>query len=241
MLLIPAIDLKNGHCVRLRQGRMDDVTIFSEDPVSVAQRWADEGAERIHVVDLDGAVKGQPVNLKVVEAIASAVDVPVQIGGGIRDEDTIQRYLNAGAAYVIIGTKAINTPHFLRDVCLEYPRHIIVSLDAKDGRLALNGWAKVTHFDAIEAAQHCERDGVEAIVYTDISRDGMMAGFNVESTRTLAQAVKTPVFASGGVSTLDDIRKLKEIEGDGVVGAVIGRALYEGGFSLADAVKIAKS
>lgn len=240
MLLIPAIDLKNGHCVRLRQGRMDDVTIFSEDPVSVAQRWADEGAERIHVVDLDGAVKGQPVNLKVVEAIASAVDVPVQIGGGIRDEDTIQRYLNAGAAYVIIGTKAINTPHFLRDVCLEYPRHIIVSLDAKDGRLALNGWAKVTHFDAIEAAQHCERDGVEAIVYTDISRDGMMAGFNVESTRALAQAVKTPVFASGGVSTLDDIRKLKEIEGDGVVGAVIGRALYEGGFSLADAVKIAK-
>ena len=239
MLLIPAIDLKNGHCVRLRQGNMDDVTVFSEDPVEMARKWADEGAERIHVVDLDGAIKGQPVNLKVVEAIASAVDVPVQIGGGIRDVETVQRYLNAGVAYVIIGTKAINTPHFLRDVCLEYPRHIIVSLDAKDGRLALNGWAKLTHFDAIEAAQHCERDGVEALIYTDIGRDGMMAGFNVESTRALAQAVNTPVFASGGVSTLDDIRKLKDLEGEGVAGAVIGRALYEGGFTLADAVKIA--
>lgn len=239
MLLIPAIDLKNGHCVRLRQGNMDDVTVFSEDPVEMARKWADEGAQRIHVVDLDGAIKGQPVNLKVVEAIAAAVDVPVQIGGGIRDEETVQRYLNAGVAYVIIGTKAINTPHFLRDVCLEYPRHIIVSLDAKDGRLALNGWAKLTHFDAIEAAQHCERDGVEALIYTDIGRDGMMAGFNVESTRALAQAVNTPVFASGGVSTLDDIRKLKDLEGEGVAGAVIGRALYEGGFTLADAVKIA--
>jgi phosphoribosylformimino-5-aminoimidazole carboxamide ribotide isomerase len=240
MLLIPAIDLKNGHCVRLRQGRMDDVTVFSEDPASMAQRWADEGAERIHVVDLDGAVKGQPVNLKVIEQIAAQVDVPIQVGGGIRDEETVQRYLNAGVAYCIIGTKAINTPHFLRDVCLEYPRHIIVSLDAKDGRLALNGWAKVTHFDAIEAAQHCERDGVEALIYTDIGRDGMMGGFNVESTRALAMAVNTPVFASGGFSTLDDIRKLKELEGEGVAGAVIGRALYEGGFTLADAVKIAR-
>ncbi|WP_428310826.1 1-(5-phosphoribosyl)-5-[(5-phosphoribosylamino)methylideneamino]imidazole-4-carboxamide isomerase [Hydrocarboniphaga sp.] len=239
MLLIPAIDLKNGHCVRLRQGNMDDVTVFSEDPVEMARQWADQGAERIHVVDLDGALKGLPVNLKVVEAIASAVDVPVQIGGGIRDEETVQRYLNAGVAYVIIGTKAVNTPHFLRDLCLEYPRHIIVSLDAKDGRLALNGWAKLTHFDAIEAAVHCERDGVEALIYTDIGRDGMMAGFNVESTRALAQAVNTPVFASGGVSTLDDIRRLKDLEGEGVAGAVIGRALYEGGFSLADAVKIA--
>jgi phosphoribosylformimino-5-aminoimidazole carboxamide ribotide isomerase len=239
MLLIPAIDLKNGHCVRLRQGDMDDVTVFSEDPVEMARQWADQGAQRIHVVDLDGAIKGQPMNLKVVEAIAAAVDVPVQVGGGIRDEETVQRYLNAGVAYVIIGTKAVNTPHFLRDLCLEYPRHIIVSLDAKDGRLALNGWAKLTHFDAIEAAQHCERDGVEALIYTDIGRDGMMAGFNVESTRAMAQAVNTPVFASGGVSTLDDIRKLKDLEGEGVAGAVIGRALYEGGFSLADAVKIA--
>ncbi|MGQ0701079.1 MAG: 1-(5-phosphoribosyl)-5-[(5-phosphoribosylamino)methylideneamino]imidazole-4-carboxamide isomerase [Panacagrimonas sp.] len=232
MLLIPAIDLKNGECVRLRQGRMDDVTVFSKDPVSVAKRWADEGAQRLHVVDLDGAIKGQPMNLKVVEQIVAAVKIPVQIGGGVRDEETVQRYLDAGVSYVIIGTKAVNTPHFLHDLCLEYPRHIIVGLDAKDGRVALNGWAKLTHHDVVEMAQHCERDGVEAIIYTDIGRDGMMQGFNLESTRRLARAVNTPVIASGGVSSLDDIRLLKELESEGVVGAVIGRALYEGGLSL---------
>ncbi|HWU68478.1 MAG TPA: 1-(5-phosphoribosyl)-5-[(5-phosphoribosylamino)methylideneamino]imidazole-4-carboxamide isomerase [Stenotrophobium sp.] len=240
MLLIPAIDLKNGQCVRLRQGRMDDVTVFSDDPVAFAKKWVDEGAQRLHVVDLDGAFKGEPVNLGVVEKIAAAVKVPVQVGGGIRDEKSVQRYLDAGVEFVIIGTKAVNAPHFLRDLCIEFPRHIMVSLDAKDGRLALNGWAKLTHHDAIDMARHCERDGVESIVYTDIGRDGMMKGFNSEATRKLAQAVTTPVFASGGVSTLDDIRKLKEIEGDGVIGAVIGRALYEGGFTLADALKIAQ-
>lgn len=241
MLLIPAIDLKSGQCVRLRQGRMDDVTVFSSNPVEVAERWVDAGAERIHVVDLDGAIKGQPVNLAAIEEIAAAVDVPVQVGGGVRDEETVQRYLNAGVSYVIIGTKAVNAPHFLRDLCLEYPRHIIVSLDAMDGRLALNGWSKLTHFDAIEAAQHCERDGVEALIYTDIGRDGMMKGFNSDATRDLAQSVNTPVFASGGVSSLDDIRRLMEIEEDGVAGAVIGRALYEGGFSLAEAMKIVQA
>jgi len=217
---------------------MDDVTVYSNDPVSVAQRWVDEGAERIHLVDLDGAVKGQPVNLRTVEQIAASVDVPLQIGGGIRDEETVQRYLEVGVSYVIIGTKAVNAPHFLRDLCIEYPRHIIVSLDAKDGRLALNGWNKLTSFDVVEVAQHCERDGVEALIYTDISRDGMMGGFNVESTRNLAASLTTPVFASGGVSTLDDIRHLVEIQGDGVAGAVIGRALYEGTFTLAEARKI---
>ena len=242
MLLIPAIDLKNGQCVRLRQGRMDEVTVFSDDPVTVARRWVDEGAKRIHVVDLDGAIKGQPVNIKIVEQIVGAVGaVPVQVGGGIRDEETVQQLLNAGVAYVIIGTKAINAPHFLRDLCLEYPRHIIVSLDAKDGRVALNGWTKLTGHDVIETAQHCERDGVEAIIYTDIGRDGMMKGFNAASTRDLAKAVNTPVIASGGVSSLDDIRVLREIEGDGVMGAVIGRALYEGSFKLSDAVKIAQA
>ena len=232
MLLIPAIDLKNGQCVRLRQGRMDDVTVFSNDPVTVAKRWADEGAERLHVVDLDGAIKGQPVNLKVVEQIAEAIKIPVQVGGGVRDEETVQRYLNAGVAYIIIGTKAVNAPHFLRDLCIEFPRHIIVGLDAKDGRVALNGWAKLTHHDVVEMAQHCERDGVEAIIYTDIGRDGMMQGFNADSTQKLAKAVNTPVIASGGVSSLDDIRRLKELEGDGVAGAIIGRALYEGGLTL---------
>jgi phosphoribosylformimino-5-aminoimidazole carboxamide ribotide isomerase len=239
MLLIPAIDLKNGQCVRLRQGKMDDVTVFSSDPVTVAKRWADEGAERLHLVDLDGAVKGAPVNLKVIEQIVAAVTIPVQVGGGIRDEQTVQRYLDAGLSYIIIGTKAVNTPHFLRDLCIEFPRHIIVGLDAKDGRVALNGWAKLTHFDVVEMAQHCERDGVEAIIYTDIGRDGMMSGFNQESTGKLARAVNTPVIASGGVSSLDDIRRLKELEPDGVTGAVIGRALYEGGLSLKECIKAA--
>lgn len=240
MLLIPAIDLKNGQCVRLRQGRMDDVTVFSDDPVAFAKKWVDQGAQRLHVVDLDGAFKGEPVNIDKIEKIAAAVKVPVQVGGGIRDEKAVQRYLDAGVEFVIIGTKAVNAPHFLRDLCIEFPRRIMVSLDAKDGRLALNGWAKITHHNAIDMAKHCERDGVEAIVYTDIGLDGMMKGFNADATSKLAQAVNTPVFASGGVSTLDDIRKLKEIEGDGVIGAVIGRALYEGGFTLADALKIAQ-
>ncbi|MDP9143022.1 MAG: 1-(5-phosphoribosyl)-5-[(5-phosphoribosylamino)methylideneamino]imidazole-4-carboxamide isomerase [Pseudomonadota bacterium] len=239
MLLIPAIDLKGGQCVRLRQGRMDDVTVFSDDPVTVAKRWADEGASRIHIVDLDGAIKGQPVNIAVVEAIAAAVKVPVQVGGGIRDEETVQRYLNAGVQYVIIGTKAVNAPHFLHDLCLEFPRHIIVGLDAKDGRVALNGWAKLTGHDVIETALHCERDGVEAIIYTDIAKDGMMQGFSVESTRNLARALKTPVIASGGVSSLDDIHKLKELESEGVAGAVIGRALYQGDLDFKAANKIA--
>jgi phosphoribosylformimino-5-aminoimidazole carboxamide ribotide isomerase len=237
MLLIPAIDLKNGQCVRLRQGKMDDVTVFSPDPVAVARRWADEGAQRLHVVDLDGAVKGQPINIKIVEKIVGAVKVPVQVGGGIRDEDTVQRLLNAGVQYVIVGTKAVTAPHFLHDLCIEYPRHIIVSIDAKDGRVALNGWAKVTGHDAIETAQHCERDGAEAIVYTDIARDGMMNGFNVEATRNLARSVKTPVYASGGISSLADLEALRQIEGDGVVGCVIGRALYEGTLTLKDALK----
>jgi phosphoribosylformimino-5-aminoimidazole carboxamide ribotide isomerase len=238
MLLIPAIDLKNGKCVRLRQGKMDDVTVFSDDPAGVARRWADEGAQRLHVVDLDGAFKGQPVNLKTVEKIVAAVKIPVQVGGGIRDEDTVQRMLEAGVQYVIVGTKAVTAPHFLHDLCLEYPRHIIVSIDARDGRVALNGWAKVTGHDAIETAQHCERDGAEAIVYTDIARDGMMNGFNVEATRNLARSVKTPVYASGGISSAADLVALKELEGDGVAGCVIGRALYEGTLTLKDAARV---
>jgi phosphoribosylformimino-5-aminoimidazole carboxamide ribotide isomerase len=238
MLLIPAIDLKNGKCVRLRQGKMDDVTVFSDDPAGVARRWADEGAQRLHVVDLDGAFKGQPVNLKTVEKIVAAVKIPVQVGGGIRDEDTVQRMLEAGVQYVIVGTKAVTAPHFLHDLCLEYPRHIIVSIDARDGRVALNGWAKLTGHDAIETAQHCERDGAEAIVYTDIARDGMMNGFNVEATRNLARSVKTPVYASGGISSAADLVALKELEGDGVAGCVIGRALYEGTLTLKDAARV---
>jgi phosphoribosylformimino-5-aminoimidazole carboxamide ribotide isomerase len=238
MLLIPAIDLKNGQCVRLRQGRMDDVTVFSKDPAEVARRWVGEGAQRLHVVDLDGAIKGNPVNLKAIEKIVAAVgEVPVQAGGGVRDEDTVQRFLDVGISFVIIGTKAVNTPHFLRDLCLEYPRHIFVGLDAKDGRVAVDGWSKLSHHDVMEMAQHCERDGVEAIIYTDIGRDGMMQGFNAEATHALARSVKTSVIASGGVSTLDDLRALKAMEEDGVVGAVIGRALYEGGLQFKECLQ----
>jgi phosphoribosylformimino-5-aminoimidazole carboxamide ribotide isomerase len=238
MLLIPAIDLKNGQCVRLRQGRMDDVTVFSNDPVSVARRWVDEGAQRLHLVDLDGAVKGAPVNLKVIEKIAAAVSpVPVQGGGGVREEDTVQRYLDAGVSFVIIGTKAVNTPHFVRDLCLEYPRHIFVAIDAKDGRVAVDGWSKLSHHDAVEMAQHCERDGVEAIIFTDIGRDGMMSGFNADATRDLARSVKTPIIASGGVSRIEDLHTLCELEEDGVIGCVIGRALYEGGLTFSDCRK----
>ena len=238
MLLIPAIDLKNGQCVRLRQGRMDDVTVFSKDPAEVARRWVGEGAQRLHVVDLDGALKGNPVNLKAIEKIVAAVGtVPVQAGGGVRDEDTVQRFLDVGIGFVIIGTKAVNTPHFLRDLCLEYPRHIFVGLDAKDGRVAVDGWSKLSHHDVMEMAQHCERDGVEAIIYTDIGRDGMMQGFNAESTHALARSVKTGVIASGGVSTLDDLRVLKTMEEDGVIGAVIGRALYEGGLQFKECLQ----
>lgn len=235
--LIPAIDLKNGQCVRLRQGKFDDVTVFSNDPAAVAKRWVDEGAQRLHVVDLDGAVKGTPPNFKTIEKIVKAVKVPVQVGGGVRDEETVQKLLEIGVQYVIIGTRAVTAPHFLHDLCLEYPRHVMVSIDAKDGRVALNGWAKMTGHDAIETAQHCERDGVEAIIYTDIARDGMMNGFNVEATRKLAKSLKTPVFASGGVSSMADIAALKELEPDGVCGAIVGRALYEGTLTLKDAVK----
>lgn len=237
MLLIPAIDLKGGQCVRLRQGRMNEATVYSDDPAAVAQRWADEGAQRLHVVDLDGAIKGHPVNLKAVEKIVASVKIPVQFGGGVRDEETVQHLLDVGVQYVIVGTKAITAPHFLHDLCIEYPRHIIVSIDAKDGRVALNGWAKVSGHDAVEAAIHCERDGAEAIIYTDIAKDGMMSGFNAEATRGLARAIKTPVYASGGVSSLKDLQLLKELEPDGVAGCVVGRALYEGTLNLKDAIK----
>jgi phosphoribosylformimino-5-aminoimidazole carboxamide ribotide isomerase len=236
MLLIPAIDLKGGKCVRLRQGRMDDVTEFSDDPLSVAERWVDAGARRLHIVDLDGAAVGRPVNAGVVREIAGQFpDVPIQIGGGIRDEDTVQAYLEAGVQYAIIGTKAVSVPHFVNDLCLEFPGHIIVGLDAKDGRVAIDGWSKLSHHDVIDIAQRFEQDGVAAIVYTDISRDGMMVGVNVEDTVKLASAVHVPVIASGGVTSLEDIRALCGVAEEGVTGVIIGRALYEGTIDLRSA------
>jgi phosphoribosylformimino-5-aminoimidazole carboxamide ribotide isomerase len=242
MLLIPAIDLKEGKCVRLRQGRMEDDTVFSEDPVAVAGRWVGLGAKRLHLVDLDGAFAGKPRNAEVIHAIVEAFpDVPIQIGGGIRDEETIQAYLNAGVEYVIIGTKAVNAPHFVRDMAVEYPRRIIVGLDAKDGKVAIDGWSKLSRHDVIDLAKHFEEDGVEAIIYTDISRDGMMQGVNIEATSRLARAIRIPVIASGGITNIDDIRALGGIAGDGVMGAITGRAIYEGTLDFAEAEKLAES
>ncbi len=238
MLLIPAIDLKQGKCVRLRQGRMEDDTVFSDDPVAVAARWVEAGAKRLHLVDLDGAFAGKPVNAAVVTEIAAAFPgLPIQIGGGIRDEDTIDTYLAAGVAYVIIGTKAVNAPHFVADVCVEFPGHIIVGLDAKDGKVATDGWSKLSGHDVIDLAQHFERDGVEAIIYTDISRDGMMQGVNVEATQKLAQSITIPVIASGGVTNMNDITGLQAVQDDGVMGTILGRSIYEGSIDLAEAIK----
>ncbi|WP_020561662.1 1-(5-phosphoribosyl)-5-[(5-phosphoribosylamino)methylideneamino]imidazole-4-carboxamide isomerase [Methylosarcina fibrata] len=242
MLLIPAIDLKDGKCVRLRQGRMDEDTVFSDDPVAVAGRWVAAGAKRLHLVDLDGAFAGKPKNAEIITAIVKAFPhVPVQIGGGIRDEDTIQAYLDAGVEYVIIGTKAVNAPHFVRDIAMEYPRRIIVGLDAKDGKVAIDGWSKLSRHDVIDLAQHFEDDGVEAIIYTDISRDGMMSGVNVEATARLARAIRIPVIASGGITNIDDIRALGAVAGDGVIGAITGRAIYEGTLDFAEAEKLAET
>ncbi|RMD70516.1 MAG: 1-(5-phosphoribosyl)-5-[(5-phosphoribosylamino)methylideneamino]imidazole-4-carboxamide isomerase [Gammaproteobacteria bacterium] len=241
MLLIPAIDLKDGKCVRLRQGRMEDTTVFSEDPVSVAGRWVEEGAKRLHIVDLDGAFAGKPKNARIIEDIAARFpDVPIQVGGGIRDEETVLAYLDAGVRYVIIGTKAVTAPHFVEELCLEFPGHIIVGLDAKGGRIAMNGWSKLSQLNVIEVAQRFERDGVEAIVYTDIGRDGMLTGVNVEATAALARAINIPVIASGGIAGLEDIRALCQVAHEGIMGAILGRALYEGALDFKEARAIAE-
>lgn len=240
MLLIPAIDLKDGKCVRLRQGRMEDDTVFSDDPVAVADRWVAAGARRLHIVDLNGAFTGKPVNAEAIRRIAEAhPDIPIQVGGGIRDDETIEQYLDMGVSYVILGTNAVNVPHFVGDACSEFPGHIMVGLDAKGGKVAIDGWSKLSNHDVIDIAQRFEREGVEAIVYTDINRDGMMGGVNIEATVALARAITIPVIASGGVSSLDDIRQLCKSEGDGIMGAVVGRALYEGSLDLVEAQKLA--
>ena len=240
MLVIPAIDLKDGKCVRLRQGRMEDETVFGDDPVEVAQRWVDAGARRLHMVDLNGAFAGRPVNASAIRAVAEAFpDLPIQVGGGIRDEDTVAAYLEAGVQYTIIGTRAVSTPHFINDLCLEFPGHILVGLDAKDGRVAIDGWSKLSHHSAIDMARRFEQDGVEAIVFTDIGRDGMMTGVNVESTVMLAQAITIPVIASGGITSMEDIRALCAVSDEGIMGAITGRALYEGALDLAAAQQLA--
>jgi phosphoribosylformimino-5-aminoimidazole carboxamide ribotide isomerase len=241
MLLIPAIDLKNGQCVRLKQGVMDDATVFSDNPVEVALHWRDQGARRLHLVDLDGAFAGKPKNLSVIRNILAEVgdDMPVQLGGGIRDLDTIEAYLDMGLKYVIIGTAAVKNPGFLHDACDAFPGQVIVGLDAKDGMVAIDGWAKVTSHNVIDMAKRFEDYGVASVIYTDIGRDGMMNGVNVEATVKLAQALTIPVIASGGLTNLDDVKKLCEVEHEGIEGAITGRAIYEGSIKFDEAQALA--
>lgn len=239
MLIIPAIDLKDGQCVRLRQGLMDDSTVFSDDPVAMAKRWVNAGCRRLHLVDLNGAFAGEPVNGDVVTAIARAYpDLPVQIGGGIRSLETIEHYVRAGVDFVIIGTKAVKEPAFVAEACKAFPGKVIVGLDAKDGRVATDGWAEVSDVMAADLAKKFETDGVSAIVYTDIARDGMMQGVNVEATVAMAQASSIPVIASGGITNLDDIRALNAVASQGITGAITGRAIYEGSLDLAEAQQL---
>jgi phosphoribosylformimino-5-aminoimidazole carboxamide ribotide isomerase len=235
MLLIPAIDLKDGQCVRLKQGDMAESTTFGEDPAAMARRWVDAGARRLHLVDLNGAFAGKPVNEAAIKAILAEVgeEIPVQLGGGIRDLDTIERYLDDGLSFIIVGTAAVKSPGFLKDACSAFGGHIIVGLDAKDGKVATDGWSKLTGHEVIDLAKKFEDYGVEGVIYTDIGRDGMLSGINIEATVKLAQALSIPVIASGGLSNIADIEKLCAVEFEGVEGVICGRAIYSGALDFA--------
>ena len=241
MLIIPAIDLKDGHCVRLKQGAMDQATVFSDDPAAMARHWLAQGARRLHLVDLNGAFAGKPRNEEAIKAIVEAVGdaVPVQLGGGIRDLDTVERYLDDGISYVIIGTAAVKTPGFLHDACYAFPGHVMVALDAKEGKVAVDGWSKMTGHDVIDLAKKFQDYGVEAIIHTDIGRDGMLTGVNIQATVALARSLSVPVIASGGITDLEDVKALCQVEQEGIIGAITGRAIYQGTLEFADAQKLA--
>ena len=240
MIIIPAVDIQSGKCVRLLQGRKEDVTVFSEDPVAMARRWATEGADVIHVVDLDGAFEKKPRNLDTVKEIIANVNAAVQVGGGIRDDGTIQAYLEAGATKVIIGTGAIRDPLWVNAICRKYPNKIIIGIDARDGMVAIEGWTETTRISAVDLAKKFEDSEVAAINFTDIHRDGMQSGPNIEAIRQLAESVKIPIVASGGVSTLKDIQDLLPLSAVGVIGVITGRALYAGTLDLKEAIACAK-
>jgi phosphoribosylformimino-5-aminoimidazole carboxamide ribotide isomerase len=237
MLLIPAIDLKDGHCVRLQQGDMKASTTVSENPAAMARRWLDAGARRLHLVDLNGAFAGKPVNEGAVKAILREVgdDIPVQLGGGIRDLDTIERYLDDGISYIIVGTAAVKNPGFLKDACSAFGGHIIVGLDAKDGKVATDGWSKLTGHEVIDLAKKFEDYGVEAVIYTDIGRDGMLTGINIDATVRLARALTIPVIASGGLAGIADIERLCAVQDEGIEGVICGRSIYSGALDFATA------
>lgn len=240
MIVIPAIDLKKGHCVRLLQGRMDAETVFSDDPAAMARRWADAGAEMLHIVDLDGAVEKQPRNLDAIRAILEAVAVPIQVGGGIRSAETLGMYLDIGVDRVVIGTEAVRNPDMVRNACKSYPGRVVVGIDAREGMVAVEGWTETTHTRATDLARMFEDSGVVAINFTDIHRDGMRSGPNLEETRRLARAVSIPVVASGGVASLADIAALLPLEADGVTGVITGRALYTGDLDLSAAIALTR-
>jgi len=241
MLIIPAIDLKDGKCVRLKQGVMSTATVFSDDPGAMAEHWLKQGARRLHVVDLNGAAAGRPRNESAIKSITAAVGdkLPIQLGGGIRDLDTIEKLLDAGLSYVIVGTAAVKTPGFLHDACTAFTGHVMVALDAKDGKVAVDGWSKMTGHEVADLAKKFEDYGVEAIIYTDIGRDGMLTGVNIEATVALARQLTVPVIASGGITNLEDIKALCKVEHEGIVGAITGRAVYEGKLDFAKAQKLA--
>lgn len=238
MLIIPAIDIKDGRCVRLYQGEMEKDTVYYESPVEAAKHWVEQGAELIHVVDLNGAVEGHPVHKQEVAAICMGFGVPVELGGGLRSFEAIEESLALGVERVVLGTAAYEDPDFLSAVCKRFPGKIVVGIDARDGRIAIKGWKEDTSMDAVELAERCQEDGASRIIYTDISRDGTSLGVNAEEMLRIARAVKIPIIASGGVASLDDIRRLKALENDGVEGVIVGRALYSGAFKLREAIAV---
>lgn len=238
MELYPAIDLKEGQCVRLWRGRMDKATVFSDDPAGQARSFAAQGCRWLHVVDLDGAFAGKPMNSGAVDAILAAVDIPVQLGGGIRDLETVERWLARGIARVVLGTLALRAPDIARKVCAKFPGKIAIGIDAKAGRVAVEGWAEASDLEAGELAKCFEDSGAAAIVYTDIERDGTMAGLNIEATAALARTLSIPVIASGGVGSIEDIKSLKRIADAGIGGVIVGRALYDGRLDLREALRV---
>ena len=240
MIILPAIDLKEGRCVRLEQGLMDKDTVYNDNPGEQARIWQDQGGEFLHIVDLDGAFAGVPKNKEAIKAIVDAIDIPSELGGGIRDMQTIEAYLELGIDRVILGTIAKEKPSLVEEACKKFPGQIVVGIDAKDGLVAIRGWADVTEKKATEMAKEMEGFGVEAIIYTDIARDGMMQGPNIEATKTLAESINIQVIASGGLSTLDDIRRLIAIESSGVTGVITGKAIYSGAIDLREAVALTK-
>ncbi len=242
MLIIPAIDIKEGRCVRLKQGDMSAATVFSEDPAAMAKHWLSQGAKRLHVVDLNGAVAGKPKNEAVIKKIIQAVGekMSIQLGGGVRDLDTVEHYLDLGVAFVVIGTAAVKNPGFLQDACTAFAGHVIVALDAKDGKVAVEGWSKMTGHDVLDLARKFEDYGVESIIYTDIGRDGMLTGVNVEATLKLARELRTPIIASGGLTDLKDVDALCRIESEGITGVITGRAIYQGTLDFKKALALAE-